>query len=54
MAKGPNEEPTIVMNAAQSWRAAGYQIGWGSGHVEAQGISYDSSYGEYSEFSFSG
>jgi hypothetical protein len=53
VAKGQDGKPTIVMNAVQGWRAAGYQVGHGSGSLNAQGISYDSAYGEYSEIELS-
>jgi hypothetical protein len=53
-ALGPDGNPTLIKNAAQAWRAEGYQVGKASGKASAFGISYDAVYGESSAFEFSG
>jgi hypothetical protein len=54
LAKGADGQHTLIKNSVQGWRAEGYVPGKGSGHLSAQGIEYDSSYGEYSEYELAG
>jgi hypothetical protein len=51
---GPDGEPTVIKNAAMAWRAEGYNVGRGSGKVDAVGVAFDAVYGEHAEFEFSG
>lgn len=52
VAVGPDGNPTVVKNAAQAWRAEGYQPGVGSGKFSLLGVDYESIHGEHSEFEF--
>jgi hypothetical protein len=52
VAIGPDGNPTVIKNAAQAWRAEGYQPGKGSGTFSLMGVEYESIHGEHSEFEF--